>query len=90
MMLDCIKNLINDLDVKVTIDEVNKKYTIKKTINLEGSKMNQIINDLSFLLLSSEIDDIMYRYLPDVNYEIKKIYLNPPEDEDIHITDLIY
>jgi hypothetical protein len=89
-MLDCIKNLINDLDVKVTIDEVNKKYTIKKTINLEGSKMNQIINDLSFLLLSSEIDDIMYRYLPDVNYEIKKIYLNPPEDEDIHITDLIY
>jgi hypothetical protein len=90
MMLDCIKNLINDLDVKVTIDEVNKKYIIKKTINLEGSKMNQIINDLSFLLLSSEIDDIMYRYLPDVNYEIKKIYLNPPEDEDIHITDLIY
>jgi hypothetical protein len=89
-MLDCIKNLINDLDVKVTIDEVNKKYIIKKTINLEGSKMNQIINDLSFLLLSSEIDDIMYRYLPDVNYEIKKIYLNPPEDEDIHITDLIY
>ena len=79
MMLDCIKNLINDLDVKVTIDEVNKKYIIKKTINLEGSKMNQIINDLSFLLLSSEIDDIMYRYLPDVNYEIKKIYLNPPE-----------
>lgn len=90
MMLDCIKNLINDLDVKVTIDEVNKKYIIKKTINLEGSKMNQIINDLSFLLLSSEIDDIMYRYLPDVNYEIKKIYLNPPEDEDIHISDLIY
>lgn len=90
MMLDCIKNLINDLDVKVTIDEVNKKYIIKKTINLEGSKMNEIINDLSFLLLSSEIDDIMYRYLPDVNYEIKKIYLNPPEDEDIHISDLIY